>query len=193
MVTKKTDHMIPYHNKQDVNRIIDKISNINIKGTCYLLVLAGKYQKGKHNLLNEISSRFGEMNSVDMREIISTNEEETYQKIDKLFNSIPKEDKYIYLENCDVLSGEYTGFTYSTNRYATPQEKYLLNKIKSSEKVVLMDIMDMANVHHTLRRFAQEIISFESPTGLFGKLLWKVQQIRIQGHTFENKRPLNVR
>lgn len=185
--------MIPHYNKQEVNNILDNISSINVKGSYFLLVLAGRFEKGKNRLLNEISTRFGEINTVDMRDIISTNEEETYRKIDKLFRSIPAEDKFLYLENCDVLSGEYTGFTYSSKRYATPQEKYLLNKIKKAEKVVIMDQMDMANVHNTIHRLAQAIITFESPTGFIGKILWKLQQIRLQGHTFENRRPVDVR
>lgn len=183
----------PYHNSEDVQAIIDKLTSVNVKGSYFLLVLAGKYKSGKKDLLKKIAGQTGELSTVDMREIISTNEEETYQKIDKLFSSMSKDDKYVLLENCDVLSGEYTGFTYSTVRYATPQEKNLLNIIKSSEKVIIMDIQDYANVNSTLERLSQEVITFDGPTGMIGKLKWKLQNIRIQGHTFENKRPLNVR
>lgn len=183
----------PHHNSEHVQAIIDKLSSVNVKGSYFLLVLAGKYNKGKKQLLKEITDQTGELSTVDMREIISTDEEETYQKIEKLFASMSKDDKYVLFENCDVLSGEYTGFTYSTVRYATPQEKFLLNKIKSSEKVIIMDIQDHANVNSTLNRLAQNVITFGGPTGMFGKLQWKLQNIRIQGHTFENKRPLNVR
>lgn len=189
MSSIKQYQIMPHHSN-DVESVIEKISTINVKSSYYLVVLSGRYQKGKEDLLSRITKRVGEINSVDMRTIVTADEEESYQKIDKLFNSLTKEDRYLYLENSDVLSGEYTGFSYSTHRYPTPQEKYLMNKIKSSEKIVLMDLVDKGNVHNTLKRFTQTIIEFDGPTNLIGKLIWRLKQIKIQGHTFENKREL---
>jgi hypothetical protein len=183
------NQIIPHYSKE-VDGAIDKISNINIKSSYYLIVLAGRFSNGKEQFLSKMESRYGEINSVDMSSIISKNEENSYHKIDKLFASLPAEDKFLYLNNCDVLSGEYTGFTYSTVRYATPQEKYLLTKIKSSEKVVIMDVRDMENLNNTLKRMAQLVIGFEKPTGFLGKLIWNLKQIRIQGHTFVTSRPI---
>jgi hypothetical protein len=149
--------------------------------------------RGKEDFMSDLSNRIGAINSVDMRTLISSNEEVSFEKIDKLFSSISEKDRVLYLENYDVLSGEYTGFTYSNVRYATPQEKYLLKKIKDSKRIVIAELVDKANIHSMLQRHAQAVIEFDEPNSAIGKWFWKLKQIRFQGHTFENKRPLDVR
>lgn len=182
----------PY-NSSDADSLIDKLSGIRVDGSYYLLVLAGRYNSGKNAFLSKLSKKAGEISSVDLRSVISTNEEESYRNLDRLFASMDDSHKVIHLECGDVLSGEYTGFTYSTVRYATPQEKYLLNKIQNSEKVVILDLKDKANITKTLERKAQVAIEFDAPSSGLSRLLWKLKQIRLNGHTFENKRPLDVR
>jgi hypothetical protein len=182
----------PY-NSSNIDSLIDKLSDVRVDGSYYLLVLAGKYTKGKNAFLSKLSKKAGEISSVDLRSVISTNEEDAYRNLDRLFTSMDDTQKVVHLEHGDVLSGEYTGFTYSSVRYATPQEKYLLNKIQQSEKVVILDLIDKANITKSLERKAQAAIDFDEPASGLGKLFWKLKQIRLNGHTFENKRPLDVR
>lgn len=191
MAKTKPMQRISYRDKEVIN-VLNTIIELKSSSSGYMLILAGKYNKGKAEFISDLSNRIGEINSVDMRKIISSNEEESYEKIEKLFKSLPEKDRVLYLENYDVLSGEYTGFTYSKVRYATPQEKYLLKKIQGSKRIVIVDLVDKANIHNTLQRHARTTIGFDEPSSGFGKLLWKLKQIRIQGHTFENKRPENV-
>jgi len=192
MAAIKQIQRISYRDKEVID-ILNTIIEIKSSSKGYLLVLAGKYKKGKDDFISDLSNRIGEINSVDMRTIISTNENESFENIEKLFNSLSEKDRVLYLENYDVLSGEYTAFTYSSVRYATPQEKYLLKKIKDSNRIVIVELVDKANIHSMLNRFTQAVIEFDEPSSGIGKLFWKLKQIRIQGHTFENKRPLDVR
>lgn len=92
-------------------------------------------------------------------------------------------------KNGEVLTGQYTGYTYSTVRYATPQEKYLISKMKGSEKFYVLELMETEAIDKTLERFAQSAIEFKAPASFIGKLLWKLTQIKIHGHTFPSKRP----
>jgi hypothetical protein len=179
---------ISYKDK-DIDSIIRKIAGLQLDSTYYLLVLAGKNRSAKEQVMDRLNKESLEFHEIDLREVISTVEEDCYENIDTLFNNLPDSPRHLYLKNADVLSGEYTGFTYSSVRYATPQEKYLLQKIRSSERIVVLDLLDKANITKTLERTAQTAIECDPASGLLSKL----KQIRVHGHTFENKRPADVR
>lgn len=154
-----------------------------------IIVLAGKNRSDKKNLISKLKKSSAEIKEIDLRDIVSTVEEETYENIENLFNSF-NGGEIIYLNNGDVLSGEYTGNTYSFRRYATPQEKYLLNKIVKSQSGFFLDLLDEANVNNLLERKSEAIVEFKAPKSGLSKLFWKLKQIGVHGHTFENKRPL---
>lgn len=179
---------ISYQDKE-VDSLIRKMADLDLDASYYLLLLAGKNGSAKKQVLNKLNKESMEFHTADLRDIISTVEEDAYQNIDDLFHNLPESPRHLYLENADVLSGEYTGFTYSSVRYATPQEKYLLNKIRGSERIVILEMIDKANITKALERTAQTAIECDMPSGFFSKL----KQIKVHGHTFENKRPADVR
>ncbi|PWN07033.1 hypothetical protein [Rhodohalobacter mucosus] len=179
---------ISYQDKE-VDSLVRKVAGLNLDTSYYLLVLAGKNRSAKKQIVDKFKKESVEFHSVDLREIISTIEEDTYRHIDELFKNLPESPRHLYLEHADVLSGEYTGFTYSSVRYATPQEKYLLQKIKGSERIVILEMVDKANITKALERTAQTAIECDLPSGFFSKL----KQLKVHGHTFENKRPADVR
>ncbi|MDZ7757472.1 hypothetical protein [Rhodohalobacter sp.] len=154
-----------------------------------LIVLAGKNRGDKKDLVSKLRKSDTELKEIDLRNVISTVEEETYENIEELFNSLSG-GEIVYLNNGDVLSGEYTGNTYSFRRYATPQEKYLLTKIEESKSGFILDLLDEANVNNLLERKSKAVIEFKAPKSGLGKFFWKLKQIGVHGHTFENKRPL---
>lgn len=154
-----------------------------------IVVLAGKNRADKKSLISKLQKSGAEIKEIDLRNIVSTVEEETYENIEELFNSF-NGGEIVYLKNGDVLSGEYTGNTYSFRRYATPQEKYLLNKIVNSKSGFVLDLLDEANVNNLLERKSKAIIEFKAPKSGLSRLFWKLKQIGVHGHTFENKRPL---
>ena len=177
------------HSDKNLSSFTDKLGNIDLDSSYYLLVLAGPYKTGKNDFLKKLKNKIGDFQEIDLRSLITRYEEASYEKIDNAFKYIGETEKNILLRNGDVLAGEYTGFTYSTVRYATPQEKYLLKKIRGSEKFFVLDIQEFENIDKTLERNAQTIIRFDQPVSSLGKFFWKLRQIKVHGHTFANKRP----
>ncbi|WP_069131237.1 hypothetical protein [Rhodohalobacter halophilus] len=164
----------------------DISNNFKSDSSGKLLVFAGKNRSDKKRYVDKLSKS---VKKIDLRDIVSTVEEETYENIEALFNSFDG-DNLIYLENGDVLNGEYTGNTYSFRRYATPQEKFLLKKIEESKGKFILDLLDEANVTNRLERISDAVITFHAPEGGLGRLFWNLKNVSVHGHTFENKRPL---
>lgn len=177
------------HSDKQINRFLEKISQINLDRSHYLLLFVGKYKSGKKSMLNRLQKKVGGFAEIDLQNIISPNEKESFAKIDKLFSSIPSSTKNIHFKNGEVLTGQYTGYTYSTVRYATPQEKYLISKMKGSEKFYVLELNEVEAIDKTLERFAQAVIEFKAPASFIGRLFWKLTQIKINGHTFPSNRP----
>lgn len=177
------------HNDKKVSSFIDQLDDINLESSYYLLLLVGGNKSWKKNIRSKIEKKRDSFKEIDLRDVIKLNEEECYKEIDNLFSYIGETEKNLYFKHGDALAGEYTGFTYSSIRYATPQEKYLLKKIKSSEKLVVIDLEEFENIDKTLERTAQVAILFDKPSSVWGKFLWKLKQIHVNGHTFSNKRP----
>jgi hypothetical protein len=189
MKTPGTIHTLK-HDSKEIKLFLDKLEKLNLESSNYLLLLAGHYNSGKKRFLKKLKEKVGEFEAVNLREIINANEEESYKKIDELFRYIGETEKNLLFRNGDCLAGEYTGYTYSAVRYATPQEKYLLKKIIGSERFFVIDITDSENIDKTLERVAHTAIFFDEADSLFGKLFWKLRQIKVHGHTFSNKRPV---
>lgn len=173
----------------DVTGFIDSLDEVDLDASFYLLLLAGPYKAGKKTVLGRLQKKLGEFKEIDLREVIDLNEEQCFRNIDELFEYIGETEKNLLFRHGDALAGEYTGFTYSSTRYATPQEKYLLQKINGSEKFAVIDLDDVENIDKTLERFAQTAILFNGPASFPGKLLWKLKQVKVNGHRFSNKRP----
>lgn len=187
----KTDLKLEVYNHSDkeITRFLEKVSQINLDRSHYLLLFVGKYKSGKKSMLNRLQKKVGPFAEIDLEQVITLNEKESYANIDKIFSSIPSSTKNILFKNGEVLTGQYTGFTYSNVRYATPQERYLIKKMKGSEKLYVLELQESEAIDKTLERFAQAAIEFEAPGSFVGKLLWKITQIKIQGHTFPSSRP----
>lgn len=177
---------VQYRAQMDL--LFDRINQIDLTKSHYLMVLAGHNNALKKEHLKKMSSLLGSISEVDLRTIVTDDEDQTKRNIDLFFQALKNNKSSILFRNGDVLAGEYTGFTDSTVRYATPQEKYLLKKIKGSETFFILDLTETENIDMTLRRFAQSTILFNAPKSLFGRALWALRGIRLNGHTFVNKR-----
>lgn len=177
-----------FQNRAQMDLLFDRISQIDLTKSHYLMVLAGHNNSLKQEHLKKMSSLLGSISEVDLRTIVTDDEDQTKRNIDQFFKALKNNKSSILFRNGDVLAGEYTGFTYSTVRYATPQEKYLLNKIRGSETFFILDLTETENIDMTLRRFAQSTILFNAPRSFFGRVIWALKGIRLNGHTFVNKR-----
>jgi len=176
------------YNDKEVSDLLKTLSDLRLDSSYYLVLLAGENKGPKKSFLKKVKDQAdGEIAEADLRDVISTVKEESYRAIDKMMESLG-ESKYVLLKNGDQLGGVYTGYSYSVERYATPQERYLLDKIQGTERIFLLDLDDIHTVNNTMRRHAQAMIKFEYPKSLLGR----IKQIRFNGHTFSSKRKPTV-
>jgi len=176
------------YSSNEISSYVDSLGEVKPGKEFYLLVLSGPYHAAKKRFEERVEKKVGSLTEVDLRTLIFNDEEESFKRIDSFFNQLSDSDDRLMLRNGDVLAGEYTGHTYSTVRYATPQEKYLLKKMKESNRFIVIDILEYENIDKTLERNAANVIRFDHPETFFGKLLWKLKQVSLNGHTFANKR-----
>ncbi len=170
---------------KEISSYLNELGGINLESSHYLLITAGSNNSAKKSFLSRVEKQRGELKEISLRGIITTDEKESYKNIDQMFSYIGETEKNLIFRHGDILTGEYTGFTYSHVRYATPQERYLLNKITNSERFVVIDLNDKESIDKTLERYAQAVVFFDEADSFFGKL----KQISLNGHTFANKRP----
>ncbi|MEX2602493.1 MAG: hypothetical protein WD355_12635 [Balneolaceae bacterium] len=174
-------------NEPAARDLVDKIKNVNLTSSYYLLLLTGPWVNGKRSYLESIAAARGEsVTEIDMHDVVTLHEEETYKKIDELFDSLGDDERILYFKNGDRLCGTYTGYTYSSTRYATPQERYLIKKILKLQKIVIIDIVDEDNVDKTLERHSQAIVRFDHSGSLFRRFLGGLS---VHGHNITSKRP----
>ena len=172
------------HSDKETDTFLKGVKQMNVDSSYYLTILAGEDKSAKDSFFKKVKKEFGDdLEVVDLREVVSAIEEESYEKIDKMIAYLePK--KYVWLSHGDELDGVYTGYSSSVRRYATPQEKYFLRKITSTEKVYFISLEDKHAVTNFMRRHAQTMITFDYPTSLLGRL----KQITLNGSSFSSNR-----
>lgn len=172
------------HSDKETETFLNGVKQMNVDSSYYLTLLAGENNSAKESFFKKIKQAFGDdLDVVDLRTVVSAVEEESYINIDEMIASISNK-KYILFTHGDELDGVYTGFSSSVRRYATPQEKYLLKKITSSEKVYFISLEDQHAVTNFMRRHAQTLITFEYPSTILGRL----KQITLNGSSFSSNR-----
>lgn len=156
----------------------------------HLCLFLGAYEPNKKQALKRLSSKFNrEVQVIDADDLVSKIESETYKRLDKLFSSLNRFDDIIYLKNGDKLCGSYTGFTHSQVKYATPQERYFLKKVKAFKGLVIVDIDEFTNADTTLRRAAKSIVSFPLPDSILKRFIWHLKNYSFNGYDLRSKRP----
>ncbi len=173
------------HTDKEVNTLINELGDINLESSHYLLLAAGSNRSAKKSFISRVEKKRGKLKEISLRSVITPDEQESFRNIDELFKFIGETEKNLIFRHGDILAGEYTAFSYSTVRYATPQGRYFLSKINNSEKFFLIDMNDKDSIDRAMQRYAQAAVFFDHTNSLLGKL----KQIRINGHTFSNKRP----
>jgi hypothetical protein len=174
----------------ELNNLLDQLKGIDLDGSYYLILLIGPYRKGKKLFIDKMADRLGyKITHIDTHDVVTMNEKETEMKLDRLFNGLSDKDRILFFSNGDRLCGAYAGYTYSKVRYATPQERYLLQKINKIEKIVILDIIEEHNIDKTLQRFSHIRINFPRPNAFFKRLTWNLGNTSFHGHNFTSKRP----
>lgn len=172
------------HSDKETDSFLKDVEKMNVDSSYYLTVLAGENKSAKDSFFKKVKQRFGDqLVVIDLRTVVSAVEEDSYEKIDEMIASFG-EKKYVWLNHGDELGGVYTGYSSSVHRYATPQEKYLLRHITSTEKVYFLSLQDRHTVTNFLRRHTQTLITFDYPESFLGKL----KQITLNGSSFSSNR-----
>jgi len=172
------------HSDKEISSYLEKLSRLNLDSSYYLTIIAGENSSAKNGFAKKIKNQAGDsFKEIDLRNVISTELDESKDEIDRMFETLGSAS-YIWLKNGDQLGGVYTGFSYSVRRYATPQERYLIEKISKSEKRFFIDLEDIHTVNNLMRRHAQTLITFEHSSSFFGKL----KQITLNGSSFASNR-----
>lgn len=176
------------HTDSEIQSFIDGLTSQKVDNSYYLTLLIGSNKRAKKSFLDDVAKKSDSVTSINLSDVISSDEEESKVNIDTLFSNLSKSDKFIFLEDGDAFGGVYTSFSYSTERYATPQEKYFIKKIRDTGKIIFLDIKDEHASSKTLKRSAQAIITFDEPKSFVNKILFKISKLRVHGHTFESER-----
>lgn len=155
-----------------------------------LIVFAGPFHTNRNAALDELKREvMGEVVEVDLAEIIIPYEEETYQNIDAALEAIDQKAPLIIFRNAEQLNGAYTGFSGSIVKYATPQEKYFLQKVRSIQAPIVLEFKDFDQLDRTVVRTADSVVYFRPPSSLIEKLVWKLQNVHVHGSSFLSPRP----
>lgn len=183
MASNESLQTFKYSDKESDSFLKD-VDKMNVDSSYYLTVLAGENKSAKDSFFKKVKQKFGDqLEVIDLRTVVSAVEEESYDKINEMIESFG-EKKYVWLNHGDELDGVYTGYSSSVRRYATPQEKYLIRQIRSTEKLYFISLEDKHTVTNFLRRHTQTLITFDYPESLLGRL----KQITLNGSSFSSNR-----
>lgn len=156
----------------------------------HLSLFLGIYEPNKQKALKELENKLGrKVREVDTSELASRIESETYEKLDDFFDNMEETDDILYFKNGDKLCGVYTSHSHSHVKYATPQERYFLKKVKEFNGFVIVDIEEFSDADKTLRRAAHSVVTFTLPKSKFKRALWHLKNFSTHGFELKTTRP----
>lgn len=172
------------------NELADELARTADQKQHHLSLFLGLYQPNKKKALDELADRLDrEVRVIDTGTLISKIESITAANLDTLFEGLDQSDVILYFKNGGRLCGTYTGYSLSRVKYATPQERYFLKKVKHFNGLVVVDIEEFTDADKTLRRAAQSIVSFVLPGSRLQRFLWHLKNYSLHGSVLKTKRP----
>lgn len=164
-------------------------SNVN-ENTHHLSLFLGMYEPNKKKARNKLAKKLNrKIRVIDTSELASRVESETFEKLDAFFDEMNKSEDILYFKNGDKLCGVYSSYSHSRVKYATPQERYFLKKVKSFNGLVIVDIEEFTDADKTLRRAAGSVISFTLPDSKLKRFFWHLRKYSFHGFELKTKRP----
>ncbi|MFH5834147.1 hypothetical protein ACG2F4_18180 [Halalkalibaculum sp. DA3122] len=156
----------------------------------HLALFIGLYENNKQKALKEIAKATGkEVLEYDFDDIVSKIERDTVDAVDQLWEEVKDSDAILHFSNGDKLCGAYTGFSHSKVKYATPQERYFLQKIQAFQGLVIIDITEYDSADETILRAADSIIKFPLPSSSLQRFWWHLKHYSLHGFDLKTKRP----
>lgn len=170
--------------------LVDHLSSSINEDAHHLSLFLGMYEPNKQKALKELAEKLNRnIQVIDTSELASRVESETFEKLDKFFDGMDESDDILYFKNGDKLCGVYSSYSHSRVKYATPQERYFLNKVKDFSGLVIVDIDEFTDADKTLRRAAQSVISFTLPKSKLQRFFWHLKNYSLHGYDLKTKRP----
>lgn len=178
------------YGQQEYDQLLEHLVEDVKKDRHHLSLFLGIYTPNKQKALKELEDKLNKkVTVVDTAKLASRIESETYEKLDQFFANMNESDDILYFQNGDKLCGVYTSNSHSHVKYATPQERYFLNKVKEFNGLVIVDIEQFSDADKTLRRAAHSIVSFTLPASKFKRALWHLKNFSPHGFELKTTRP----
>ena len=155
------------------------------------IVFAGNFSENRKYALTQFETEtIGETKEVFLSDYITGSELESYSMLDILFKELEDVDSLIVFKNAEQLCGVYIGHTYSVVKYATPQEKYFLKKIKSLKCSIILEFESENHLDKAVERVADAVIRFRVPSSRLEKIFFWLTQVRVHGSNLPSHRPV---
>ena len=181
---------IRYGDSDAFNQLIEHLADQQSQEGSHLSVFLGLYEPDKKRAVRALSEATGmPIENIDLYEEVSKIETETYANIDRIFDRHEDSDSILYFLHGDRLSGFYTGYTFSKVKYASPQERYFLKKVRSHSGILIIDIQEYDDANQTLKRAAHSIVRFPLPKSWLKKMIWQLKHFSLHGYDIRAKRP----
>jgi len=177
------------YNSSDHKQFLRTFRNLE-ENQHMLIVIAGDFTTDRKTSIDEMKREvLGDAIEIDLADVITPYEQESYDRLNQVLGDISEDAPLIIFKNAELLNGEYTGFTSSVVKYATPQEKHFLKQIKAINTPVVLELKNQDHLDMTIRRVADAVIICKAPTSLIEKLVWKIQNVHVHGSRFLSPRP----
>lgn len=178
------------YGEQEYDDLMQHLAENVKKDRHHLSLFLGIYKPNKKKALKQLEDKLNKkVSTVDTSDIVSRIESETYEKLDQFFTDMHESDDILYLKNGDKFSGVYTSSSHSHVKYATPQERYFLKKVKEFNGLVVIDIEEFSDADITLRRAAHSIVSFTLPESKLKRAFWHLRNFSPHGFEIKTTRP----
>ncbi len=191
------DIKTPENKFQDVSygeelytELLDHLVTDVEKDRHHLSLFLGLYTPNKEKALKDLEQKLNrKIRVVDTSDLSSRIESESFEKLDDFFDNMHQSDDILYFKNGEKLCGVYTSYSHSHTKYATPQERYFLKKVKAFNGLVIVDIEQFSDADKTLRRAAHSIVTFTLPDSTFKRALWHLKNFSPHGFELKTTRP----
>lgn len=178
------------YDSSSFNQLVTHLTDEIDKQTHHLCLFLGLYEPNKKEALKTLASKLDrEIKFVDTDDLVSRVESETFENIDNFFEGLDQSDVILYFKNANKLGGVYTGNSQSRVKYATPEERHFIKKVKSFNGLVILDIEEFIDADKTLRRAAESIVTFTLPDSILKRFFWHLKHYTLHGCELKTKRP----
>ena len=156
-----------------------------------IIVFAGNFSGNRTFALSQFETEvLGETKKISLNDYISASEQDTFKNLDALFNELKSINSLVIFKDAEQLCGVYVGHTYSVVKYATPQEKYFIKKLKELNCSCIIEFENENHLDKAIERVADAIVRFRVPSSVIEKVFFWLSQVRVNGSNLPSRRPI---